>query len=251
MKNNPIVKDFLKLTSNVYPYEFEKDVVELIEIPLEKDKFGNYFYIIGTNPTAIFTSHLDTVGDYKKRVKHVFDNNFVQTDGSSILGADDKAGVVIMLHMIREKTPGIYYFFIGEEVGRIGSIALSNEFNDFKIFNTINKIVSFDRKGVDSIITHQMGSRGASDEFADALANALNSLEPTFKYKADATGLYTDSYSFMSQIQECINLSVGYYFQHTHDEKQDLNHLIKLANALCKVEWESLPIKRKLNENLI
>lgn len=96
-----------------------------------------------------------------------------------------------------------------------------------------------------------MGSRGASDEFANALAKALNSLEPTFKYKSDTTGLYMDSYNFMSQIKECINLSVGYYFQHTHNEKQDLNHLFKFANVLCKVEWESLSIKRKLNKNRI
>ena len=50
----------------------------------------------------------------------------------TILGADDKAGMVILLYMIEKKIPGLYYFFIGEEVGCIGSNAFQCNGKNYK-----------------------------------------------------------------------------------------------------------------------
>lgn len=64
----------------------------------------------------MFTCHLDTCCHKQEFVNHVQDDRFIRTDGKSI-GADDKAGMVVLLYMIEKGIPGIYYFFIGEEVG--------------------------------------------------------------------------------------------------------------------------------------
>ena len=245
-RENQIIQDFIRLTQFVYPYKNEPEIAELIDFQLTKDTYGNYYYCIGDKPTVMFTSHFDTVGYLKEKVNHVFDGDIIRTDGKTILGADDKAGVALMLHMMRNNVKGLYYFFIGEEVGRIGSTALSKKIELNPHVQDILKIISFDRKGVDSIITHQMGKRCSSDVFAKSLAKELNALESTFRYRLDDGGIYTDSFSFIDNIRECTNISVGYYNQHSQRECQSMIHLIKLGNALCKIDWENLPVKRKL-----
>lgn len=247
--NHRIIQDFLRLTKETYPFGFEKEVVDLMGIPLNKDPHGNYFFINGDDVTTMFTSHLDTVS-IKTKVNHIIHQDIIKTDGFSILGADDKAGVTLMIYMILKNVKGIYYFFIGEECGRIGSKLLAENFHKREELRNINKVISFDRKGVDSIITHQLGVRCASDLFANALAKSLNNNESTFKYKKDPTGVYTDSYSFVELINECTNISVGYNYQHSNQEYQSISHLIKLGEALCKIDWENLPVKRKIKNRI-
>jgi hypothetical protein len=87
------------------------------------------------------------------------------------LGADDKAGVTVLLWMIQNNIPGLYYFFIGEEVGCIGS-GLAAKYGNFK--GNYDRIISFDRRDVGSIITFQSYSRCCSDAFANDLCSELN-----------------------------------------------------------------------------
>ena len=140
--------------------------------------------------------------------------------------------------MIEKNIPGLYCFFIGEEVGCIGS---GNACDDH-LFSEYQRMVSFDRRGTKSIITFQSSKRCCSDEFATELSNRLNkyglNMEP------DSTGVYTDSAEFTHVIPECTNISVGYYREHTTFEHQDIDHLIKLCIAVTKIDWESLPVKR-------
>lgn len=240
------IKDtFLKLTSKTYPNGTESELFDLLPSNLETDGFGNRFIEIGENSTCMFTSHLDTATSANTAVNHVFDGDIIKTDGKSILGADDKAGVTIMFYMIANKIPGIYYFFLGEEVGCLGSRWLSDLFkeNENEKFQNVNKVISFDRRGTDSVITYQSSTRCCSDTFANALAEQLNK-EPTFSYKPDPTGIYTDSAKFTSIYPECTNISVGYRSEHTHREEQNIAHLITLGDACLKVDWENLPVER-------
>jgi hypothetical protein len=176
-------------------------------------------------------------------VVHVFDDDFIKTDGNTNLGADDKAGTTILMNMISENVPGLYYFFVGEESGCIGSSALSKVW-DKGNFPVINRCISFDRRGYDSIITSQ-GGVTASDTFATELANRLN--EYGFWYKPDPTGIYTDSAEFTYVIPECTNISVGYFSEHTKTERQDIEFLEYLAVVAAKgIDWDSLPtVKEK------
>ena len=204
---------------------------------IQKDDYGNYFYIIGESK-SVFASHLDTVSKDYWFVQHEREGNIISTDGKTTLGADDKAGVTIMLWMIKNKVPGLYYFFIGEEVGCIGS-GLASKHLDFSDYN---KMISFDRKGTSSVITHQTYSRCCSDEFAIELCKQFNGTG--LAYKLDDGGLCTDSAEFMEDIPECTKIPVVYYKEHSFDEHQDIVHLAFLADACTKVDWENLPIVR-------
>ncbi len=232
-----IKKLFLNLTSKTYPYGFEEELEKFLPRGFTKDIHGNYFYKIGDTKTA-FTSHLDTACKEQVNVKHVIDGNIIKTDGKSILGADDKAGVTILLWMIQKNIPGLYCFFIGEEVGCIGSGLASKD----NIYKNYERMISFDRRGTTSVITHQSSKRCCSDEFARNLAKQLNN--SGLEMVLDNTGVYTDSAEFVEVIPECTNISVGYYSEHTTSERQDISHLIKLCQAVIKVDWESLLTKR-------
>jgi hypothetical protein len=267
-KYNPkdVKATFLSLTTKTYPYGHDEEVLEFLPKDLKKDEVGNFYKIIGENPTVMFTCHLDTA-DREQKTTRLFQANgrvneegysfrlvktgtgdeHIYTDGSSILGADDKAGTTVMLYMMAHNVPGIYYFFIGEERGGIGSNALSAIYDRVEYLKDIKQCVSFDRRRTTSVITHQLGRQCCSNEYGQALCDQLN--KSGLSLSLDTTGVYTDSASLMEDIAECTNISVGYYNEHRGTEIQNISYLKRLAEAAVKVDWNSLPIKRKVGYN--
>ncbi|PPA71339.1 M20/M25/M40 family metallo-hydrolase [Jeotgalibacillus proteolyticus] len=78
-----------------------------------------------------FTSHMDTVTPGKGIKPVLKDDGYIHSDGTTILGADDKAGIAAMLEMIRQLKEqnlehGTIQFIItaGEESGLVGAKAL-------------------------------------------------------------------------------------------------------------------------------
>jgi hypothetical protein len=234
---------FLTLIKYTYIYGYEDIFENIFPTGTKRDSFGNYYIKIG-NSRTLFASHLDVVGKQKRKVNYqLFDkegHRFVKSDGETILGADDKAGVAIMIKMIENKVPGLYYFFIGEEVGHVGSDLLRR--NMVNMLSNYDRCISFDRKGYGSIITRQLGKQCCSDEFATALSEEFKKVG--MKFYLDAFGVSTDSVMFTGVIPECTNLSVGYFNEHTKKEEQDLDYLIELSNSILKINWEKLPTLR-------
>jgi hypothetical protein len=239
-----IRRKFLQLTRKTFPYGYESELVKYLPDGSSVDEHGNYFYIVGDNPTTMFTCHLDTACDEQKFVKHVYSDRIIKTDGTTILGADDKAGMVVLLYMIEKKVPGLYYFFIGEEVGCIGSSKLAEDWENFEYKDSIKKVVSFDRRGTKSVITHQLYGRCCSDEFAEELSFRLNTAGYDLNLEPDDTGIMTDSAKFIDLVPECTNISVGYYKEHTYGESQDIEYLTRLCRSVVLIDWETLPVER-------
>jgi hypothetical protein len=196
-------------------------------------------------PKTMFACHTDTVhrhegmqnlmDDYSW--KHIFPDD----RESNCLGADDGAGIEVMLSMIDARVPGLYVFHRDEESGGRGADAFCS--TTLSLFREVKAVVSFDRKGTKDVITHQAGGRCCSDEFATALAAALNE-HKGMEYAPNQNGIFTDSAVYMEDIPECTNISVGYYNEHTKDEYLDYGFLEKLIDAVVRVEWDQLPIIR-------
>lgn len=238
---------FLSMVSKTYPHGHEDEVLQFLP-ELQKDSVGNYYLMVGKSET-MFTSHLDTA-DRMQESTVLYDaeekgESYIITDGNTILGADDKSGVTVMLYMIAHNIPGLYYFFIGEERGGIGSGRLSSVFATSAHVKGIKRCVSFDRRNYHSVITEQMGRRCCSDEFGTALCKEYNKTG-LVEFSLDPTGIYTDSASFIDDIPECTNISVGYFHEHTGDEYQNLTFLENLCKASLSVNWEGLPTARKV-----
>lgn len=86
-----------------------------------------------SKPVVLFTCHMDTVQPGKGIKPQILEDR-ITSDGTTILGADDKAGVAGILEMVRilheEKLSHgdiVLLFTIGEEVGLLGSRHLDGE----------------------------------------------------------------------------------------------------------------------------
>jgi hypothetical protein len=216
---------------------------------LGRDQDNLMAYVITVpNPDAspcavMFSAHTDTVHRKEGRQKLVFDqakNRYKKKDGQP-LGADNGAGVWLLLEMIDAKVPGTYVFHRGEECGGIGSRWISEHVPAW--CKQFDFAVAFDRKATDSVITHQMVGRTCSEDFANALCDALNNVGD-FMYSPDDTGSFTDTASYIDHIGECTNVSVGYYSEHTAQEELDVKHLFALRDACIKLDWQALPVTR-------
>ena len=246
---DPVVTTFLDMCSMTTPHGYESYNWRSIPGPKVVDKHGNVHVLVGSSP-IMFACHLDTADRTPERVWFDFrKDGFVRTNGKTILGADDKAGASIMCHMIRNRVPGHYVFHAGEEVGCVGSKALAESLawggwdketlNGSPLPEKPDAVVSFDRRGYDSVVTHQMGVRTCSDAFAGALCDSLG-----LDHSPDPSGVYTDSHEYASLVPECTNVSVGYFHQHTHSECQNLRYLREIADRCVRMDWRALPINR-------
>lgn len=224
--------------------------------PMAKDVHGNRYLRIpkpsGDPSKTMFSCHTDTVHprpnhNYRQKIEaYVNDEGrvLVSAEGKQQLGADDGAGIWLMLNMIQAKIPGLYVFHRDEETGGQGSTYIAQHQPD--IVEGIDVCIAFDRQDCHDLITHQLG-RCASDGFCEQFAKALNDTG-LVHYQLDPTGVFTDSANYTHIISECTNISVGYAHQHTFNEYLDINHTIQLRDALLKIDFEALEAKRDPNE---
>ena len=204
---------FISLVSKTTPNGYEYLMYEHIPNP-KIDQFGNRYVIVGDGlHKHLFTCHLDTYPllSISEEITIIEDENIIRTDGSTLLGADDKAGMTVMLTMIQAGVPGIYGFFLAEEIGLLGSEFAAGDstwqelMKDVKYAGQLQKV---------------FGDHGIN-------------LEP------DDTGSSTDSLSFFranKQLQ-CTNISVGYGNAHSNTEFQDISYLELLCNAVIHMTW--------------
>lgn len=206
------------------------------------DEHGNYIKIIynkdGSTPNICFTAHSDTV-HYEGGVQDIeIAGDFIGVKDSDCLGADCTTGIWLILEMVKANIPGVYVIHSDEEVGCIGSqrlVASNPEWLD-----SLDAVISFDRRGDDSIVTHQIGTRTCSDAFARSLSGVLQAPD----MKPDPSGVFTDSNEYASVVSECTNISVGYIGQHTAKETQDIRFMVELRDRLIEADWSQLVFSR-------
>ena len=85
------------------------------------------------SPTLMLNAHMDTVTPCEN-VNPIVEGDYVRSDGSTILGSDDKAGVCIILELLRVLSEdGVMHgpleivFTVAEEIGLLGAQHLDYE----------------------------------------------------------------------------------------------------------------------------
>ena len=204
------------------------------------DRHGNYLVHIGDEPSVVFSAHHDTVHrqDGIQRIHcqaGVIAELHQEESESNCLGADDAAGIWLQLRMIESGVAGTYVVHAAEEIGGQGSEALVNDRPDW--LDERRAVIAFDRRGEDSVITHQKHGRCCSNAFADRVISLLGP-EPT-EFRKDAYGSFTDSANYPDHLERT-NLSCGYAREHTRKEALDLLHLTNLAERLIRADWSRL-----------
>ena len=204
------------------------------------DECGNLHVDARVSPInrTLFVAHVDTVHREEGPNKIRKTNGMWYAEGAP-LGADDGAGCAMLMHLLCSGVPGYYVFTQGEECGGIGAKFLANSYAS--LLTQFDRAIAFDRRNTYSVITHQGWGRCCSDEFGNALADALNASNDSLMYMPDDTGVYTDTAEFVDLIPECTNISVGYDFEHSDREQLNIDHFIALSQAVLRVDWDGLP----------
>jgi len=106
--------------------------LEVTEDDAGEKRGGNAGNVIGVlkapeKKKLIFSAHMDTVLPCKK-ITPIREGDIIKTDGTSVLGADDKAGIAAILEMIRHIKENnldhpeiIVVFSMAEEIGLMGA----------------------------------------------------------------------------------------------------------------------------------
>lgn len=261
----PVDQLFRTLASWTCPHGFENLMYgdALRALGWQRDSWGNFSLIILNDddslPSTAFTAHMDTISygypaelafKINKQERLAHKHGYERRGGvvtKNVLGADDKAGMTVLLKLAHYGLPGHYFLFVGEEHGRLGSTQVAAQ--EKADWSHLKRMISFDRRGYTSVITHQNSKRCCSPTFAHALATALNTTIPEYGacFRPDSTGSYTDSASFLDLIPECTNISVGYFDAHTSFESQDTIFLAGLIDMCACLDWDALPTERDPN----
>ncbi|MCK4518464.1 hypothetical protein KAT92_06810 [Candidatus Babeliales bacterium] len=259
------MKQLLKILSHRRSYGSEgesKIIVEELDTVkgMTSDNFGNRMITVGSaKPHILFSSHTDTVHgtrswragkkDYNDKDGDIMQKIVVDKikfeifkDDKECLGADDGAGMWLMLKMITAGVPGLYIFHRGEEVGGLGSDYIIKETPE--VLAGIDIAIAFDRRGNKDIITHQGGSMCCSQDFAQSLGEQL-----CLGHAPNSGGSFTDTANYTDIIAECTNVACGYTAEHSARETLDYKYLIKLKRALLGVNWSKIAVKRKPGED--
>lgn len=210
----------------------------LMPLGMVKDNYGNLYKRIGKDSRVLWSCHTDTVHRTSGRQRVRDDGaGWLYAITNECLGADCAAGVWLMTEMIRREVPGLYVFHRDEESGGRGSTFIATHYKE--LLEGIDYAIAFDRKGFNSVITHQWGGRCCSNAFADALASALGN-----GWQKDDGGTFTDTAMYMDIVPECTNISVGYVDQHTSRECLYSPFILDLLERVCALDVEALPVAR-------
>ena len=102
------------------------DMLRGLGVTSERDEAGNVFARVeGVGEPVLLTAHLDTVTP-ADHVVAVIRNGVVYSDGTSVLGADDKSGVAIIIEVLDalrglQHRPLEVLFTVQEEIGLLGA----------------------------------------------------------------------------------------------------------------------------------
>lgn len=194
----------------------------------------------GSESTTLWSCHTDTVHSaadsgaiYRQRVMVDHHKGELFKVDNKPLGADDGAGVWLLLEMISAKVPGTYIFHRGEEKGGIGSKAVAKNFPTW--LKKFTHAIAFDRKKDCSIITFQSSGRCCSDKFANQMAQLLTDEDCTYILAPDDGGIFTDTANYIDIIPECTNISIGYDNEHSGAETLDVKYLLWLRDRMVSV----------------
>lgn len=225
--------------------EGERELIENYIVPTgaKPDNYGNYILRIGKAP-ILWSSHTDTVHsnylEKKQKLLIVENTKEVISDNSNCLGADNGAGVWMCLELIKAGVEGLYIFHREEESGGKGSRFIVSQTPE--ILKDIQYAVAFDRRGTDSVITHQV-TRTCSNIFAKELCDALD-----MGHKPDDGGTFTDTANYAHIIPECTNISAGFHREHTPKEWLDTVYLANLRDKMISLDLTELSVSRDVTD---
>ena len=216
MKERTLFDNLVKTLKKYYP---EKNI---------KVKKYDYIFVEGKDKVML-NAHLDTV--HHKTLINIFHDKAKNVIWSPEgIGGDDRCGVYAILKVLEANYKPYILFTTGEESGGIGAYAFTDDFpkNEFNI----KYIVGLDRRGVNDAVFYNI----VNYDFIDYI------LSYDFK---EEYGSFSDISIISPSWEVCsVNLSVGYYHEHTKHEYIKVDHLQQTINKVINLIIDSKNIKK-------
>jgi hypothetical protein len=214
---------------------FESDttkVIPLIEKYLGKgvSDYDNYLYYPSKSP-LLLQAHIDTLANYKRKYELHVRHNIITCNG--VLGADDRAGVFAIYDIYTKckgdkkkdtsklDMPSLLFTNYEETGGKGMDVFLKTK--SPKDFEHINLAISIDRRGCNDYVNYVSIDKKVDDYIED------------FGF-IHSHGSYSDIKEF-SEFTEIpsVNVSAGYYFQHTNMERLHYDELSMTINKIVRI----------------
>lgn len=214
----------ITLLKNLLSYD-EKNLMAFCRILL-KSKYGqhnfyqteDYCYAMGDIP-ILLVAHLDTVWPNKPTI--MSNSDYSVWMGRHGLGADDRAGVYAIVKLLRWGYKPSILFTTGEEAGGLGALAFIKDFPEPPV--PTKYVIEIDRRGKGQAVYYDC----ANSKFEEYVTS--------FGFKTHK-GIFSDI-SFICPLWDIagVNLSAGYYNEHTEYETlkiEDLNYTIERVRKM-------------------
>lgn len=222
---NHVIKKLVPLTDEISVDDYGNI---LAEVTIGANRVGPVF-------TILLNSHLDVVEEIETD-REILKHGNVWTSSYGILGADDRAGIGVVLHTLKQlQTMQLHSpvkvkiaFTVEEEVGLCGAKAVSQDF-----LEGVQAAIVVDRKGKGDIVT---GTRGIAfcDELFGSMIALIGNLGEEKRWEPTMGGR-SDTLIWAQQGIQSVNLSVGYQNEHTSREELNIDDAFATAKLLKKV----------------
>ncbi len=226
------LQDFLELPLWTSEFVFEKFRYHQRAIFREQHSNSKqrFVYIEGTRKEkVVLVAHADTYFDeqyeYPQKEHEVFEEDgWIAGDGRNGIGADDRAGCA-MLYLLKDSGHSVL-ITDGEEYRQAGSNWLMEQNKD--IADRINGHLFMIQPDLANATNFKCYDKG-TDAFRKFIIDKTGYAEPDKDNRTDI--------AVLCRAIAGVNLSIGYYDEHTHDERLNIreweNTLAMIRNLLA------------------
>lgn len=208
----------------------------------------------GKGATVLLSAHMDTVKATNPDKVVTEENGYFKASlpngEGAVLGADDRAGIAIVLEALRSIPVGFsgrikVAFTVEEETGCNGSANMNQDF-----YRDADLAIVVDRKGNRDIVVGCF-TAFCSDEVGEFMEDASDKAMTGFEC---TVGGVSDAVTFSENGIQSVNLSAGYYNEHTVNETlsfgemKETVYLIVSALALINERYKSFGEVTKYNQ---
>ncbi|WP_058307341.1 M20/M25/M40 family metallo-hydrolase [Gracilibacillus massiliensis] len=200
-----------------------------------RDRAGNLlaYRYCGDGPTILLSAHMDTVAPFVDG-REIVEEGTTLTSSAGILGADDRAGIAIILEVLRKLERTNFRgtikvaFTVKEEIDCVGSHQIDQRFID-----DVDAAIVVDRRHLRDIVTSFAGIESfCPTAFGQLFEEAAKKLGmPDWSI---TEGGSSDARNYAAFGIPTVNLSAGYLHEHTHEE---------IVNYLASYETSKLILK--------
>jgi hypothetical protein len=183
-------------------------MAELLQPSTTYKHKDNYVYVDRGAPITL-VAHVDTLPRKKGFALDTSHKNVITTKGGGILGADDRAGCFALFALADCYCNLLFTNY--EEIGGIGAQAAAEDLEQHMLDNGVRLMVELDRKGCNEYVTYSYNTPPEIHAYAQSYGYV------------ESQGSYSDIAEFYSI--PAINVSCGYYHQHTDHERLHVDEL--------------------------